>query len=167
MAPSATIVRRATGDDVETIAQFNVRMAQETEDTLLDIAVVQQGVQQLLDRPSDGFYMVAEVDRQVVGVLLVTTEWSDWHNGYYWWIQSVYVTAPHRRAGIFRSLYRAIQRQAESDANVRAFRLYVERDNLAAQSTYRALGMEQTPYLVFEEKKRQPAHTPGSEGTEP
>ena len=33
------------------------------------------------------------------------------------------------------------------------FRLYVERENSRAQATYRALGMKETRYLVFEELK--------------
>ena len=34
---------------------------------------------------------VAERDGQVVGQTMITYEWSDWRNGTFWWIQSVYI----------------------------------------------------------------------------
>ncbi|MBR3859526.1 MAG: GNAT family N-acetyltransferase [Bacteroidaceae bacterium] len=41
-----------------------------------------------------------------VGSLMLTREWSDWNNQWYWWIQSVYVTPEHRRQSIRRCIRR-------------------------------------------------------------
>ncbi|MBC8141281.1 MAG: GNAT family N-acetyltransferase [Armatimonadetes bacterium] len=144
------IVRAATDTDATTIAQFNRAMAQETEHKTLDEGTVNAGVRGLLTRPDYGFYLVAESEGRVIGCLLVTFEWSDWRNGLFWWIQSVYVRPEARRRGVFRALYRAVEAKADENENVCGLRLYVERDNAAAQETYRALGMEETAYRLFE-----------------
>ena len=98
-------IRIATRDDIDHIAQWNVAMAWETEQKALSPDVLQRGVTAVFDEPRRGFYLVAERDEEPVGCLLVTYEWSDWRAGDFWWIQSVYVVAAARRAGVFRSLY--------------------------------------------------------------
>ena len=100
-----------------------------------------------------GFYLVVEDQGDIAASLMVTTEWSDWRNGLFWWIQSVYVRPENRRQGLYRKLYKSVKALAESETNVCGFRLYVEYYNTNAQSTYRALGMEETVYKVFEELK--------------
>jgi ribosomal protein S18 acetylase RimI-like enzyme len=115
--------------------------------------VIGAGVRSLLRQPQAGFYVVAQHEKLVVGALMVTREWSDWRNGTFWWIQSVYVRPEFRRQGVYRRLYRHIQTMAAKDKRVCGFRLYVERENRRAQKTYRTLGMDRTRYLVFEELK--------------
>src|SRR5262249_25638071 len=101
--------------------------------------------------PQRGRYFVAEEAGRVVGQLLLTYEWSDWRDGWIWWIQSVYVHADFRRAGVFRCLYEHVAGCAAAEADrVVALRLYVERDNAAAQQTYGRMGMSGTSYLVME-----------------
>jgi GNAT superfamily N-acetyltransferase len=135
---------------VESLLEFNLAIALETEGRKLNQDTLRCGLQAVLNDPALGFYCVAECDDQVVGSLMVTTEWSDWRNGVFWWIQSVYVVPDYRGRGIFRSLYEHIQTLA-LDHNVCGFRLYVERDNNIAQSTYEKLGMHQTVYQMFEQ----------------
>ena len=146
-------IRLATREDAPALIAFNSAMALETERKELLPEVIGAGVQALLDNPASGFYVVAEEGGRVVGSLLVTREWSDWRNGDFWWIQSVYVHPDFRRQGIYKRLYRYVQELASQDAKVCGFRLYVERENDRAQSTYRALGMKETRYLVYEELK--------------
>jgi ribosomal protein S18 acetylase RimI-like enzyme len=110
-------------------------------------------VRGLLEQPAAGFYLLAESAPRIVGSLLVTKEWSDWRNGDFWWIQSVYVHPDFRRQGVYKRLYLHVQELAAQDPKVCGFRLYVERENARAQATYRALGMQETRYLVFEELK--------------
>lgn len=150
--PDGCIVRGATASDVETLVEFNRALARETEGRELDLHRVLSGVVGLLARPEAGFYLLAERDAQAVGGLLVTSEWSDWRSGFFWWIQSVYVRPGFRRQGVFRQLYEAVRRQARQRDDVCGLRLYVERENLAAQTTYRALGMRPTAYQVYEEE---------------
>ncbi len=144
-------IRRARFEDAETIADFNDAMAYETEHRRFDRDVILAGVRGLFAHPHLGFYLVAEAKGEVVGSLMVTMEWSDWRNGIFWWVQSVYVRPEYRRRGIYRRLYRFVKALAAADARICGFRLYVERENNIAQKTYSAMGMAETPYLVFEE----------------
>lgn len=147
------IIRRATSDDVAVLVDFNKGIARETEGKELKHDVITNGVASFLKRQELGFYIVAEVDSKVVGSLMITKEWSDWRNGLFWWIQSVYIVAEHRRQGIYRGLYDKVKQLADDEPDVCGFRLYVERENEIAQQTYSNLGMEETDYLMFEELK--------------
>jgi GNAT superfamily N-acetyltransferase len=126
-------------------------MAKETEAKDLDPAILQSGVLAMLTDAHKGRYFVAEADGQVVGQLGVTFEWSDWRNGNFWWIQSVYVAASARRLGVFRKLYEHVVAKARGEKDVIGVRLYVEHDNSVAQATYRKMGMAMTGYQVMEE----------------
>ena len=143
--------RLAVAGDAGTLAGFNQAMALETEARVLADVVALGGVEAALRDPVHGFYVVAESGPEVAGALLVTYEWSDWRNGRIWWIQSVYVRPGHRRRGVYRTLHEFVRDRARSTTGVVGLRLYVERENTAAQRTYAALGMRETPYLVYEE----------------
>ena len=151
--PQYPRIRLATPADAAVLTQFNAAMALETEGKALLPEVIGAGVRSLLGQPASGFYVIAEADSGVIGSLLVTKEWSDWRNGDFWWIQSVYVRPEFRRQGVYQRLYRHLQELAAKDPAVCGFRLYVERENGRAQATYSALGMKETRYLVFEELK--------------
>ncbi|WP_298612934.1 GNAT family N-acetyltransferase [uncultured Thiothrix sp.] len=144
-------IRKAVLADAAVIAEFNQKMALETEHKELIPKLILAGVNSLLTNPAYGFYLVAELEGRVVGSLMITTEWSDWRNGVFWWIQSVYIQVEARRQGIYRKLYAAVKALAAEQGNVCGFRLYVEKDNQQAQYTYRELGMQMTDYLIYEE----------------
>ena len=146
-------IRLATGADTTALIEFNCAMALETERRELLPEVIGAGVRSLLTNPASGFYVVADEGGRVVGSLLVTKEWSDWRNGDFWWLQSVYVHPEFRRRGVYKALYGHIQALAAQDPGVCGFRLYVEKENSRAQSTYQSLGMKETRYLIFEELK--------------
>ncbi|MDQ6881538.1 MAG: GNAT family N-acetyltransferase [Pseudomonadota bacterium] len=152
-APNRVSIRLGRVWDAGAISRCNQAMALETERKALIAEVVDAGVLRLLDEPSLGFYVVAEDGDRIVGCLLVTKEWSDWRNGLFWWIQSVFVEAGWRRRGVYRALYDFVQNSADADGGVCGFRLYVEKDNAIAQDTYAALGMLPTDYLVYEQLK--------------
>jgi GNAT superfamily N-acetyltransferase len=148
----STAVRIAGAADAGFIADCNVAMAYETEGKAIDRELLLAGVNGLLARPQFGFYLIAERAGQAVATLMVTYEWSDWRNGLFWWIQSVYVTAQHRRSGLYRTLYDEVKRLAgQSSEPVCGFRLYVENDNHAAQQTYAALGMRRCDYFIYQQ----------------
>ena len=144
-------IRSATPADAETIASFNEAMAVETEGKTLDPATVRAGVRGLFARPEFGFYVVAEDGGRIVGQLMITFEWSDWRNGVFWWIQSVYVRPEFRGRGVYRALHGHVRAMAKAAGSVCGFRLYVEKENAAAQETYRRLGMHETRYVLYEE----------------
>jgi ribosomal protein S18 acetylase RimI-like enzyme len=143
-------IRRATLSDLDTLVAFNAAMAQETEDKTLDEATLRSGIRALLRDEQRGRYWVAERGSRVVGALMCTTEWSDWRNGAFWWIQSVYVRPEMRRQGVFTTLYEHVRTAAQETPDACGLRLYVERGNATAQSTYEALGMARTAYEMYE-----------------
>ncbi|MCX7011559.1 MAG: GNAT family N-acetyltransferase [Candidatus Sumerlaeota bacterium] len=144
-------IRLADERDAQTLTDFNLAMARETEGRDLARAIVQAGVRSLFQHPEAGFYVVAEKDGRIAGSLMITREWSDWRNGVYWWIQSVYVRKEFRRQGVYRRLYEFVKSELARDENVCGFRLYVEKDNHIARKTYETLGMIETPYRMYEE----------------
>src|SRR5258706_12958447 len=93
-------IRSATADYASIIADFNIRMAMETEKLALDPGKIFPGVRAVFEDSSRGEYFMAEIGGTVAGCLLITHEWSDWRNGDIWWIQSVYVQQDYRRRGI-------------------------------------------------------------------
>jgi GNAT superfamily N-acetyltransferase len=143
------IIRKANQSDAPSIADFQLKMAWETEHITLDSDVVIKGVKAVFENPSRGQYYVAEAAGKVIASLLITFEWSDWRNCNVWWFQSVYVVPEFRRQGIFRSMYAHIRDIAEKQ-NIAGLRLYVETNNERARKTYEALGMSSEHYSFYE-----------------
>jgi len=143
-------IRLAKPSDAPSIIEFNLAMAMETEEKQLDRAILERGVQAVLDNPAHGFYVVAESDDCIMGSLLVTPEWSDWRNGLFWWIQSLYVLPQWRRRGVFRALYTFVTEQAAANSDVRGVRLYVEKNNAIARTCYETMGMRESIYTLYE-----------------
>jgi GNAT superfamily N-acetyltransferase len=144
------VIRQARAEDLDTIVRFNRAMALETEDKVLDTATVTSGVRRALADPGKGRYLLAVIDGRVVGQLMFTLEWSDWRDGWLWWIQSVFVDPEWRGHGVFSRLYRHLAKTAAESKDVRGLRLYVESGNDRAQRVYRALGMRPAGYEVMQ-----------------
>lgn len=149
-------VRRATLKDLDSLVTFNADLAWETEQRRLDPQRLHAGVRSLLEDQGKGWYAVAEAitaagGLTVVGQLLVTFEWSDWRNGNFWWLQSVYVHPDFRRKGVFRQLYQYVQDEARNQKErICGFRLYVEQENRRAHHTYANIGFQETVYQMYE-----------------
>lgn len=147
-------IRPACQDDVDTIVMFNAAMALETEQRRLDLVTLREGALAFLKSPEYGFYIVAELPEdksyKSIGQLMITYEWSDWRNGAFWWIQSVYVVPDRRGQGVFRAMHDHIVVKAKADTRVCGIRLYVERENRRAQAVYQRVGLTPSVYTVFE-----------------
>ena len=143
-------VRPARHEDISLMARWQLAMALETEDKPLDEAVLTRGIQRAFEDPAKGCYYIAEVDGRPAGTLMLTFEWSDWRDGWWWWIQSVFVDEAFRRRGVYRALYAHVLAQAQADPEVRGIRLYVEQDNVNARRTYEFLGMQHPGYVMYE-----------------
>lgn len=146
---SEVSIRAATRDDIAFLVDANVAMAHETEGKRLDHERLARGVTAVFNDTRRGFYRIAEHDGRAVGCLLVTFEWSDWRDGDWWWIQSVYVLPDARRLGVFRAMYAQVEAAARGTPGVVGLRLYVEWENERAQRTYAALGMTQEHYHLY------------------
>jgi ribosomal protein S18 acetylase RimI-like enzyme len=144
-------IRLAQKQDAAALVEFNQAMALETEGKTLDAQILKSGVESVFHDEKKGFYVVAEEDGQIVGGLMITFEWSDWRDGWFWWIQSVYILPDYRGGGIYRLLYEFVKESAREKQDVCGFRLYVEKENAHAQKIYEKLGMEETYYLMYEE----------------
>jgi ribosomal protein S18 acetylase RimI-like enzyme len=145
-------IRKAHKDDLNALIGFNEAMALETEGKALYTGTLRKGVEAVFDDPQKGFYLVAEDEDCVVGGLMITFEWSDWRNAWFWWIQSVYVVPEYRGKHVYSQLYDFAKSEAAKAGNACGFRLYVEKENTHAQRVYEKLGMEETYYLMYEEK---------------
>ena len=143
-------VRAARATDATVIARFNRAMALETEGRRLSPVRVSRGVRALLADRSKGEYFVAEVGEEIVGQLLITREWSDWRNGNFWWIQSVFVASAWRGQGVFRALHAHVERLARRRKDVCGLRLYVDGHNARSKSVYGRLGLQATAYELWE-----------------
>ena len=143
-------IRSARKEDVSLMARWQEAMALESEDRQLDADVVRRGIQRAFDDPQKGRYFIAEMGGRPIGTLMLTWEWSDWRDGWWWWIQSVYVETEFRRRGAYRALYAHVLALAEADPEVRGLRLYVEQDNTNARRTYEFLGMQHPGYAMYE-----------------
>lgn len=153
--PDRILVRSACWNDLEALVAFSAAMALETEGRRLDLARLREGTRSLLAAPDQGFFMVAELPEpgcpHLIGQLMITFEWSDWRNGVFWWVQSVYVDPAWRRRGVFRTMHQHVLDKAKADTRVCGIRLYVERDNRAAQAVYQRVGLAPSAYAVYEQ----------------
>ena len=146
-------IRNAEPKDIETIAKYNIKMALETENKYLDKEIITAGVSSIINDSSKGIYWVMEMNKIIIGQLMVTYEWSDWRNGMMWWIQSVYVPKEHRRQGVYSKMYNNLLELAQLDSECCGIRLYVEKENKKAQKTYEKLDMKNAGYEIMEFNK--------------
>ncbi|MBP7844765.1 MAG: GNAT family N-acetyltransferase [Proteobacteria bacterium] len=144
------LIRNATQNDHSEIVEMQLAMAFESEGMKLDLETLQKGVSAVLNDSNKGTYLIAELDKKISGMLLCIPEWSDWRNGTVIWIHSVFVKPESRRNGTYRALYSHLKSQVETSPNLRGLRLYVEKNNLKAQETYRKLGMRNDHYDLYE-----------------
>ena len=148
---SSITIRPAVLADLPHVVEFNLRLAAESEDRQLAADVLTAGVEAVLRDPSKGRYFVACAGDAPIGQLMHTWEWSDWRNGMFWWVQSVYVAPEHRGRGAFRRLIEHLRELAAIETGVVGLRLYVEHNNAPALAVYERLGFGPTGYLVLEQ----------------
>lgn len=144
------VIERGAVCDIDSIVQFQADMAMESEGCVLDKEKVTKGVTAAMLDDSKGIYWVAKFEGRTIGSLMLTREWSDWNNEWYWWIQSVYVIPEFRRQGVYKAMYLKVK-DAAKENNVSHIRLYIDKTNLSAQKVYQNLGMHESHYLMYEE----------------
>ncbi len=145
-----TFVREASTEDQKIIVTFQTMMAKETEDLMLDNETLNKGVEAVLQDSGRAKYFIAETNGVPSGMLMITYEWSDWRDGWVWWIQSVYTDPGFRKQGIYKLLYNHIKSIVLSTESIKGIRLYVDKRNNSAQKVYETLGMNGNHYSTFE-----------------
>lgn len=143
-------IREATIQDRNFLVECQINMADETENLALDFLTVQMGVEAVMSDSSRGFYIIAEVEGNKAGCLMVTPEWSDWRNRWVWWLQSVYVLPHFRQSGIFGTMYDYVKNKVLEKDQVAGIRLYVDKSNQRAQMVYERSGMDGGHYTTYE-----------------
>jgi len=143
-------IRQAELKDIPFIIEFQKKMAFETENLMLDNHTIENGVNAVFKDTSKGFYIIAEDHGNVIASLMITPEWSDWRNGYFLWIQSLYVITTSRNKGVFKKMYEYTKKLVIEGNNYFGLRLYVEMNNTLAQEVYTKVGMDGNHYKMYE-----------------
>lgn len=144
------IVREAFRSDIPTIIDFQLKMALETENLILDKDTITNGVKAVFEDPNKGKYFIVEEAEETISSMLITYEWSDWRNATVVWLQSVYVLTEYRRKGVFKVMYDHIKNIVKEEGEYKGIRLYVDQSNVNAQKTYKAMGMTAEHYSMYE-----------------
>jgi ribosomal protein S18 acetylase RimI-like enzyme len=143
------LVRAAAHEDLPDLVDFVVEEAFEAEGRQLDRDQVQQAVTAALENPHLAQYWVLqEPTGRVVGAIAAVTEWSDWRNAAYWWIQFVFLLPEVRGRGHLLVLVAELERIAQAQG-APELRLYVHPDNARAIRAYEKLGFAPSPYRVM------------------
>lgn len=145
------VIRIATRDDAQEIANFNVLFAKETIDKSISLALTTEGVHQVFAKFNNGFYLIAEIDKTIVGITMITREWSDWNNGAFYCIQSIFVKSNENEKEIHDAILSKAKELAKEHYDVCGIRLFAHKDDKETQKTYENLGLQKTPYIIFEE----------------
>jgi ribosomal protein S18 acetylase RimI-like enzyme len=148
-------IREAVAADLETLVAFTLQEAHEAEQIDIDDAGVRRGVQGAFRNPPLATYWVAEsAVGRLVGSCSVVTEWSDFHGGHYWWIQSIFIVPEHRGDGLVELLLGHVSQAAEA-AGALDLRLYAHRSNERALRAYRRCGFTIAPYVIMSKPTRR------------
>jgi GNAT superfamily N-acetyltransferase len=92
---------------------------------------------------------VAEsAEGRLAGAISVVREWSNFHGGHYWWIQSLFIVPEHRGRGLLEHLLDHVAEVAKENGAL-DLRLYAHKGNLRALQAYRRCGFEEAPYAIM------------------
>jgi GNAT superfamily N-acetyltransferase len=147
---STELIRAATAADAATIVQFIVEEAQEAEELSLERPTVEKGVMNALAGAVPRYWVVVS-GGSIIASASVYTEWSDWNNANYWWLQSFYLVPSARGRGLAQRLVQHIAAEAET-AGAIELRLYVHAGNCRASRFYAKAGFLGTSYEVLSMK---------------
>ena len=142
-------IREAVRADLDVLVGFALREALESDGAEKDVRAVTRGVQAAFDDPRLASYWVAETGAgRVVANISVVTEWSNFHGGFYWWIQSLFIDPEHRGAGLVQRLLDHVARAA-AEAGALDLRLHARESNERALRVYRRAGFTVAPYIML------------------
>lgn len=132
------------------MTECQIQMAKETEGMNLNENTVFEGMSEVIHNQARGKYYLAVENEKLLGMLLVIPEWSDWRAKEVWWIHSVYIYPEYRGKKIYSEIYQHLKNRILDNDQVAGLRLYVDKTNSKAIKVYRALGMTDEHYALFE-----------------
>jgi GNAT superfamily N-acetyltransferase len=142
-------VRRATFADLDSLIHFAAEEAREAEGIEKTPATLRAGILAALENEQLALYWVlADEHDQPVGVISATKEWSNWNAGFYWWVQSLYITPHYRGRGHLGLLFDAVREEAIRQGGL-DLRLYVYEENERARAAYRKNGFAEMHYRIM------------------
>ena len=145
-------IRAATRADIETLLAFTLQEVYEAEGTQKDVDGVRRGVEGAFqDPPRSAYWVVETPDSRPIATTSIVTEWSDFHGGDYWWIQSLFIAPEHRGRGLVELLLDRLAAMAKA-AGALELRLYAHNSNERAFRVYRRCGFTTAPYTIMSRK---------------
>ena len=143
-------IRKGRLSDIETIVDFQQKMAKETERLILKKQTVTKGVRAVFRDKRKGTYYIVEDEGEAAGMLMTIPEWSDWRNSTVLWIHSLYIRPQYRGKGAFKKMYQFLKKRVQRSNSLSGLRLYVEKENISARRVYEKLEMTKDHYLMYE-----------------
>ena len=141
--------RLANISDIKKLEILQVDMENTIEDDPYPDEVGKKGLKFIIDNPDHGFYIVAELEKTVVGGLRISFERSVSRNGFFWWIQNVCVDKELRGKRIYQSMFNKVIELAKNQDDVVAVKLHVHTNNNSAIKAYERTGMKRTPEYPY------------------
>jgi ribosomal protein S18 acetylase RimI-like enzyme len=146
---SGYVIRSAVKADADLLVDFTLREALDAEGVRLDAAVVRRGVTAALDDVRLARYWIATAPTgEIAGSVSTLQEWSNFHGGHYWWVQSLFVAPEHRGRGVVDLLLDHVAGEA-AKAGALDLRLYAHTGNERALRVYRRHGFTEAPYVLM------------------
>lgn len=142
-------IRRAHAGDLETLVRFAADEARAAEGTEKAPTTLRRGIAAALEDERLGLYwvLVDEAD-EPVGTVSAVTEWSNWHAGFYWWVQSFYIEPTYRGRGHAARLLDVVSEEARRRGGL-DLRLYVHGENRRALRAYEKAGFRESQYRIM------------------
>ena len=142
-------VRRAELKDLEYLVEFTSEEAREAEGSVKIPETLEKGIRAALEDSTIAIYWVLVDEKEApVGSVSALREWSDWNAGYYWWIQSMYISPAYRGKGCMTPLLDAVKSEVKKQQGLE-LRLYVHEENKVAIRAYEKARFTHSSYRIM------------------
>ena len=145
-------IRRAQLKDLDKLTLFVQKEAKESEGLDIDPETLRKGVEKALKDENIALYWVlVDKNDEPVGNISALREWSNFHAGFYWWIQSLYFVPEYRGKGYLSLLFDAVNTEIQKQGGIE-LRLMVHEKNKRAIKAYTKGGFTELPYKIMSKK---------------
>jgi ribosomal protein S18 acetylase RimI-like enzyme len=142
-------VRKANIHDLSFLVNFTAEEAKEAEGIKKIPSTLKKGIKAAIQDNSKSIYwVIVDESDKPFGNVSALKEWSDWNAGYYWWIQSMYISPEYRGKGFINLLVDEVKKEMDKE-NGLELRLYVHNSNKTAIRAYKKIGFTKTSYVIM------------------